>query len=272
MVRITVTNAAKAAIIKYCELDQAGNASDDDQARLDALAALDVGSPIDHAELMRIAKSLRASRVQSTGKSDDTSTVWRLDSLLRGSSITQQSTPPVARPQQTAEYKALMQKLRADEERRQYDRMTHTATVPETFSQRLPNAPGYDFNPATSHGHTGNDEDDDMTFQDVNRQMILIINVLISIICCSVFIWVAARRWSVPQRLGLSMSGSGIVAFAEVAIYLGYIKRLGDAKQKERKALEKKEIVETWVIDKAKTSSAGSTDENPLRQRKGKHG
>lgn len=163
-----------------------------------------------------------------------------------------------------------MQRLRRQEEERQYERMINPVHPPETFGQRFPNAAST-FNPATSHGASAADEVDDVTYADVNRQMILIINVLISIITCSVFIWVAARRWSVPSRLGLSMSGSGLVAAAEVAIYMGYIRRLNDARQKEVKKVEQKEIVETWVTDKAaSTGSANADINNSIRARKGK--
>ena len=127
--------------------------------------------------------------------------------------------------------------------------MVNPSAPPETFGQRFPNTAS-NFNPATSHGASAIDEVDDVTYADVNRQMILIINVLISIITCSIFIWIAARRWSVPSRLGLSMSGSGLVAAAEVAIYFGYLRRLQDARQLELKQVEKKEIVQTWVLDK----------------------
>jgi hypothetical protein len=164
----------------------------------------------------------------------------------------------------------LMQRLRQEEEKRQYERMINPAPAIETFSPRYPGSAGTSFNPAISHGQSGADLEDDVTYQDVNRQMILIINVLVSIICCSVFIWIAARRWSVPQRLGLSMSGSGIVAFAEVAIYLGYIKRVQDAKVKEKKVPERKEILETWVIDKVNDSTTDGKA-SAVRHRKGKH-
>jgi len=165
------------------------------------------------------------------------------------------------------EYKALMQRLREREEQRQYERMINPPAPGETFDQRFPNAGARSFNPAISHGQTGADEVDEVTYADVNRQMILIINILISIITCSVFIWIAARRWSVPQRLGLSMFGSGTVAAAEVAIYFGYIRRLDEARQKEVKAVERQEVMETWVIDKAKAS--GNADGGAVRLRKG---
>ena len=163
-----------------------------------------------------------------------------------------------------------MKRLRAEEEERQYERMVNPPPANETFGQRFPNA-AYTFNPATSIGQApGADEIDEITYADVNRQVGLIINILVSIICCAVAIWVAARRWDVPQRLGLSMSGSGLVAVAEVAIYMGYIRRIKEAKTKERKLVETKEIVETWVLD-GRVSTEKDSLNDTIRYRKGKH-
>jgi hypothetical protein len=150
--------------------------------------------------------------------------------------------------------------------------MTSPPTAMKTFSQRFPNA----FNPNISHGQTGiDDSPDETTYQDVERQMALIINVLVSIICCAVAIWIAARHWSVPQRLGLSMGGSVTVAVAEVAIYFGYIRRVDEAKVKEGKVIETKEIGETWVIEKGKvggmSTSSGKVVDEGARFRKGRH-
>ena len=164
-----------------------------------------------------------------------------------------------------------MKRLRGEEEQRQYERMLYPSPPAETFSQRLPSATQYSgpSNAAGAFGATDNVEDE-VTYADINRQLALIINILVSIIACSVAIWVAARRWEVPQRLGLSMSGSGLVAFAEVAIYMGYIRRIKEAKGKEVKSVEKKEIMETWVLDGAKSGTKAKIDEN-VRYRKGKH-
>lgn len=163
-----------------------------------------------------------------------------------------------------------MRRLRHEEEQRQYERMINPQPQQETFGQRFPSA-ATAFHPATSIGqgpHTN--EVDEVTFADVNRQMALIINVLVSIIACSVAIWIAARRWTVPQRLGLSMSGSGLVAVAEVAIYMGYIRRIKDSRDKERKVVESKEIVESWVLD-GSTGSNKKDANDGMRYRKGKH-
>lgn len=139
----------------------------------------------------------------------------------------------------------------------------------ESFGQRFPNAAGASFNPNTYHGQTGVDDIDEVTYQDVDRQVALIINVLVSIIACAVALWIVARHWSVPSRLALSMGGSLTVAAAEVAIYMGYIRRIQEAKGKEVKKTEKKEVSETWVIEKASGSAKGATDD--VRYRKGRH-
>ncbi|KAK0815837.1 ATP-dependent DNA helicase chl1 [Friedmanniomyces endolithicus] len=251
MVKLIVKSAANDAIDEYCaqKRSQEPTVDDAEEARLQRLSGLEIGKPIEHHDLIDISRFL-TQRGNGPGARR-----YRLDVLLKGALVYQPPPPP--KPEPTPQYKALMQRLRAQEEQRQYERMVNPAPPAEAFNKRFPNAGGHKFNPATSHGQTGVDEVDEVTYADVHRQMILIINILVSIITCSVFIWIAARRWSVPQRLGLSMSGSGLVAAAEVAIYFGYIKRLNDAKQKEVKAVERKEILETWVIDKAHTATWG---------------
>lgn len=162
-----------------------------------------------------------------------------------------------------------MQRLRQQEEQREYERMINPLPEKDSFGQRFPNAAGASFNPNTYHGQTGVDDIDEVTYQDVDRQVALIINVLVSIIACAVALWIVARHWSVPSRLALSMGGSLSVAAAEVAIYMGYIRRIQEAKGKEVKKTEKKEVSETWVIEKASGSAKGATDD--VRYRKGRH-
>lgn len=133
---------------------------------------------------------------------------------------------------------------------------------PETLGAGSPQA-------TTSLGHavSSAEDIDEVSYADVHRQVVLIINVLVSIICTSVAVWMAARRWSVPQRLGLAFSSSTLVAVAEVVIYMGYLRRIEESKTKERKLVEKKEIVDTWVID-AKTT----TEDSAARYRKNQKG
>ncbi|KAH0542107.1 hypothetical protein FGG08_003487 [Glutinoglossum americanum] len=92
------------------------------------------------------------------------------------------------------------------------------------------------------------DTEDEITYADVNRQLTLVLNILLSIVACSVAIWLASSSWSTPKRLGLSMGGSGIVGVAEVVVYAGYLRRLKDAKEKVKREVERKEVVKTWVV------------------------
>lgn len=159
-----------------------------------------------------------------------------------------------------------MARLREEEERRAYDRMINPQLPGLGFAQHASLVQGFGSSMGPAY-----DEADDATFSDINRQMTLIINVLVTIIACSVGIWVTAWHWPTPARLALSLLGSGAVAVAEVVIYLGYIKRISDAKTKESRTKESKEVIDTWVLDgKGRKVAAGGRDES-LRQRKGKH-
>jgi len=141
-----------------------------------------------------------------------------------------------------------MARLRDEEDARSYQRMVQPqATV--GIGQIASGAPA--------------GEDDEISFADINRQVALIINVLLSIVACSVALWMAARHWSAPSRLGLSMSGGGLVGIAEVVIYAGYLRRLSEAKNKEKKMAEKKEVLETWVIGPKETEQGGEKTIEP---------
>lgn len=149
-------------------------------------------------------------------------------------------------PPQTSEYKALMARLRREEETRSYERMTNPPPPMETFAQRFPSA-------SVAHAFTANfpgptSEDDDVTYADIDRQIAVIFNVIVSIIACAFGLWMAAKWWSTPARLALSMSGSLIVGIAEVVVYMGYIRRVGEAKGQAKKLREVKEVTATWVV------------------------
>jgi len=275
MVLLTITPAAKSAIELYKrlqkseELDQPPACESTDEP---SLAQPEVGAPISHGQLIDIVKALKTQHEKSQdisrGRID-------LDTLLKGSQV--YVPPPKPSPAPTSEYIALMARLREDEERRAYDRMVNPLAYPDTSRQRHPQPTA--FGAAASAKSPIAVEEDDTTYQDINRQMTLIINVLVTIIASSVTIWMAARYWSTPQRLALSMTGSIVIAAAEVVIYMGYIKRVEDAKVDERKRREAKEVVETWVIDGKKEKerrsggrgTAAEASEGGTRHRKGKH-
>ncbi len=141
-----------------------------------------------------------------------------------------------------------MAHLRREEEARSYERMTNPPPPMETFAQRFPySSAAHAFSNQQSM-RSKETEEDGVTYADVNRQMALILNVLLSIVACSAAIWIAARWWSTPARLALSMSGSLLVGIAEVVVYSGYIRRIGEAKKEAGRLTEVKEVVNTWVV------------------------
>ncbi|PSN64381.1 hypothetical protein BS50DRAFT_636572 [Corynespora cassiicola Philippines] len=277
MVLLTMTPAAVRALTKAAQL-----APDDlEKLQLSAdplLAEPKAGNAVSHGQLIGLSKLLKkhASEVaKAEAETDGEPLDCTLESLLRGSQIYIPPPPPKKEPASqslayaTPEFKALMARLRAEEEAKAYERMINPPPAVETFSQRFPT-------PQFSIG-ADNPEDDDVSFEEVHRQIILIINVLVSIVACGIFIWVAARHWTVGKRLGLSMGGSGAIAIAEVVVYSGYVRRVREAKQLEKKKPEIKEIVKSWVIDKEtkedNVPSSGSKEkpDDGIRYRKGKH-
>lgn len=142
-----------------------------------------------------------------------------------------------------------MARLRREEEARSYHRMTNPPLPMETFAQRFPlSSAAHAF--ASSHQpiDASDPDDDGVTYADVNRQIALIFNVLLSIVACAAAIWVVARWWAPPARLAVSLGGSLLVGVAEVVVYSGYIRRVGEAKRKEKCKEEVKEVVRTWVV------------------------
>lgn len=148
-----------------------------------------------------------------------------------------------------------MARLRREEESRAYERMINPPLPMESFEQRFRNSS----NARLFSGDQAQvDEDDEVTYADINRQMALIFNILVSIVACSIALWLIASRWSTPSRLALSMGGSIVVAVAETVIYAGYLRRVKEARAKGKKQVEIKEIIKTWVI---------GNDEDPHQDR-----
>lgn len=152
-----------------------------------------------------------------------------------------------------------MARLRRQEEERTYERMTNPPQPMETFAQMYPASSAARAFASSHQNIDASDPDDDgLTYADVDRQMGLILNVLLSIVACAGALWVAARWWSTPARLALSMSGSILVGVAEVVVYSGYIRRLGEARGKEKGVKEIKEVVNTWVVGPGEEADAAS--------------
>lgn len=232
-----------------------------------SLAAPAPGNPVSHSQLIDLSKLVK-QLPNDDADDEDVSIPRTLNALLLNTHI--YTPPPPPKPPQTPEYHALMARLRADQERQTYERMLAPPPTRETFSSRFPNARSR----MPEHFSIGVDQVDDVSYEEVHRQIVLIINVLISVVCVAVFVWVAARHWSVGKRLGLSMGSSLAVAVAEVVVYSGYVRKVAEAKRVEKKKPEIKEIVASWVLDKngeGETAATGKEKDDGVRYRKGKH-
>lgn len=267
--------------------DEAQPAACTDQPSLDSPA---VGQPISHGQIVDLYRKLRAA-----GQKE-----YTLETLLRGAKVYVAPPPPKPEPVsvhsghcwhlvtqltlvdlQSDEYKALMARLRRDEEQRAYERMTRPPPATETFSQRFPHsAMSHAFAEVNRPLRDSDTGDDDVSYNDVHRQLMLLLNFVVSILGVAGTLWVVARWWSTPARLFLTMAGSVVVGIAEVAVYQGYLWHLGEAKKKDGKVREVKEVMQTWVVGKeegavvvdAGAEHAGDADlvgDSNLRRRKG---
>ncbi|KFY42433.1 hypothetical protein V494_02414 [Pseudogymnoascus sp. VKM F-4513 (FW-928)] len=211
------------------------------------------GNPISHVQIVALSRQLKSINAIPC----------HLDALLRGSHV--YIPPPPPKPSQTPEYKALMARLRRDAEEREYVRLTKAAPVSETYSKNLPaTSPAFAF--ASTEAYIEASPDDDITYDDVNRQLTLILNVLVSIIACSAALWMVSKWWSTPARLALSFSGSLLVAVAEVTVYFGYIRKVKESVKEEKAVKEVRELVDTWVANPSdnNTNPADSGKETTL--------
>lgn len=221
-----------------------------------------VGKPIAHGQIVDLWKRL---------KTIDEAPSLSLEKLLIGAKV-YVPPPPPKREQvrvplsssarqptdtdiQTPEFKALMARLRRDEEEREYERMINPSSHEAHGRDQQAFA-------AVNQPHTADDtgDDDGITYNDVHRQLLLLINFLVSIVGVAATLWIAARWWSLPARLFLTMGGAVVVAIAEVAVYSIYVWRLGDAKHKQEEVKETREVAETWTVGEAKVEDEAEDD------------
>ncbi|UKZ67587.1 uncharacterized protein TrAtP1_008742 [Trichoderma atroviride] len=196
-----------------------------------------VGNPISHSDILSLYKKLSAS--------ESSESKYSLEQLLRGSQVYVPPPPPKQEPSE--EYKALMARLRREEDARAYERMINPPLALETFSSRFPNA-AHAFAEANRPSKAEDLGDDEITYNEVQRQVMLIINFLVSIVGVAATLWIAGRWWSLSSRVFLTLGGSIVVAIAEVAVYSSYMWRMGEAKSKQGAVTEIKEVVQSWVV------------------------
>ncbi|KJR82823.1 uncharacterized protein SPSK_04459 [Sporothrix schenckii 1099-18] len=191
-----------------------------------------VAKPISHAQILRLAAALDALHAP-----EPATTVTTLETLLVGARV--HVPPPPPKPEPSAEYKALMARLRRDEQARAYERMVNPPDAYDTSTFAQVHRPVY-------AADTG---DDGVTLSDVNRQVMLIFNFVLTMAGVAYALWMLARWWPTPSRLFLAMGGSMATGLVEYGLYAGYVWHLADAARREKNApKEVREVVNTWAV------------------------
>jgi len=229
-----------------------------------SLADPAIGKPISHTQIIELRNSLQPPVTER----------FPLETLLRGAAVYVPPPPPKAEPvrscsppllpykpqhqltlsapSQTAEYKALMARLRVEQEEREYERLTQkNNSTREMFAQRFPGAPmdmAHAFAETNRPFRADDIDGDEFEFGDVQRQVTLIFNFLLSIIGVGAALWMLAKWWPTPARLFLAMGGSIVVAIAEVVVYSIFNWRMKEGSKREDRKKEQKEIMNTWVV------------------------
>ncbi|KAI1427673.1 endoplasmic reticulum-based factor for assembly of V-ATPase-domain-containing protein [Xylaria sp. FL1777] len=243
MVLLTMTSPMVEALMVLRDSSDSRNKSSDiaqsNDSELEEPCMKDpaVGNPISHGQILSTVKRLKANGHVG----------FRLEQMLRGSAL--YVPPPPPKPEPTDEYKALMARLRHEEEERSYERMIRKAPPRESFAERYPLAPmAQSFAEVNKPSKASDMEVDDIEFGDVQRQMTLIINFLVSVFGCGAALWKLAQWWPVSTRLFLSLGGAIVVAITEVAVYSAYTWRMAEGEKKQANLREVREIVKTWVV------------------------
>lgn len=69
-------------------------------------------------------------------------------------------------------------------------------------------------------------QDDEYTYEDLKRDMSIIVDILISTVATPAAVWMVASSWEVSERLALAFICSLVVRVAKVVIFWGYIRRI----------------------------------------------
>lgn len=95
MVLLKVTPATKVALQRYCSARQTEKDDGENQTKLDVLSRLEIGNPIDHADLIAISQLLVRSAKEND--EDDLAKESRLETLMKGAEVYQ--PPPAPKPE-----------------------------------------------------------------------------------------------------------------------------------------------------------------------------
>lgn len=199
------------------------------------------GSPISHLTLLTISRLAKTYITESHQQCS-------LSSLLRGAYP--YHPPPAPLPTKSPEYLALMSRLRAEQEARDYRVLVAKQKLDST--------------------------DDEVTGEKDDINPSLVFNILLSVIMCGAAVFVMTRYWrSDGLRVLVSMGTGVVVGCAEVGVYAIFLRKKRLGKEKEALKKEKQFLLNSEEISALRSSEsvAGSTKiEKEEIWGRGKHG
>lgn len=201
MVLLTVTPAISAALEKYFESSKT--------PVLDHSSLEDYSSAISHNDLILLAKHTSVS----------------LSQLTRGTQV--YFPPKKAPPPKSKEYMKLMEKLRAQQQEKEYQELL---------------------------GNRYNDEPDitpGKAVKELREQLSTIVNIAVSVGSVAFAIWYwtgTSTHWSMSARTLLSLFAAILVLVAETVVYLGYKNKIAEAQAVEKAKKEIKEVVSSTPV------------------------
>lgn len=95
------------------------------------------------------------------------------------------------------------------------------------------------------------EEEEEMTWKEVKSQVTAIMNVLLTTVASAVAVWrVAGETWEAGARLGLAMGAALVVLVAEVVLFWGFVRRMGEVKGLKGEAGMggEGEVVRRWEV------------------------
>ncbi|OJJ78633.1 TMEM199/VMA12 family protein [Aspergillus glaucus CBS 516.65] len=219
---------------------------------LDLPDSLNLNSPISHEQLIGLSRYLKSN---PDGHDGDSNTPTSLNSLLHGTKV--YVPPPPNKPEPTPEYIAQKARLLAAVEADAYNRMTSS-----TSTTKGPSPIFTSTTPIVSAIHDPNTSD---TSGKDPLTPSLVLNIFLSVLLTGFSTYWALSKFSTPDiltstvasawrgrdvrgasepvRVLLSLFVALLVGLAEVIIYAIYLGKAEDARVKEKRMRERREVV-----------------------------
>ncbi|GFF45444.1 hypothetical protein IFM46972_07794 [Aspergillus udagawae] len=254
---------------------------------LDLPDSLSINSPISHEQVISLSHFFRNG---ANGTSPDPKPDRSLNSLLRGTKV--YVPPPPTKPEPSPEYLALKARLLAAAEADAYNRMTATTFAPSVPGRSGPSPIFSSSTPTLSALHDSKAPAGDTETTDPLTPS-LVLNIFLSVLITGFSVYWAltsfhtpdilvssvSSLWrgqppseqsanrvsggaSEPVRVLVSLFAALMVGVAEVLIYAIYLQKVDQARARERRIKERKEVVESDVVG----GRAGKTDKEGIQK------